>query len=113
MKYRALDANGDYAVGIKAQFLVNTSAAVAQAVATRLQLSAGEWFLDSREGLDWSKILGVRTQGTRDLEVQQRILGTPGVTAITSYASDLTGRVFTVTATLQTLYGAVQFTGTY
>ena len=113
MRYRALDANGDYSVGTKAQFLINTPQAVAQAVSTRLRLTAGEWFLDTREGLDWGKILGVRTQGTRDLEVQQRILNTPGVTSITSYASDLTGRAFTVTATIQTLYGAVQFTGTY
>lgn len=113
MRYRALDANGDYVVGVKAQFLINTPQAVAQAINTRLKLTKGEWFLDNREGLDLSKILGVRTQATRDLEVQQRILGTPGVTSISDYQSSETNRNFTVTATVQTQYGATIFTGSY
>lgn len=113
MRYRALDSNSDYTVGTKAQFLVNSPQAVAQAIETRLMLSKGEWFLDSREGLDLSKVLGVHTQSTRDFEVQQRILGTPGVTSITDYQSSEFNRAFTVKATVATIYGATTFTGTY
>lgn len=113
MRVRALTSTGDYQVGTKAVFLVNTPQAVAQAIDTRLRLNKGDWFLDTTEGLDLSKILGVRTQSTRDLEVQSRILGTQGVTAITDYQSSVDGRAFTVVATVQTLYGATQFTGTF
>ena len=42
MRYRPLDANGDYTVGIP--FLVNSPACVGQAVLTRLKLFLGEWF---------------------------------------------------------------------
>ena len=113
MKYRALDANGDYVVGPKAVFLQNSPQAVAQAIHTRLLLSKGEWFLDTGEGLDLSHILGVGTQTTRDLEIQQRILGTPGVVSITTYGSQVNGRVFTVTATVDTQYGTTIYTGTF
>lgn len=113
MRVRALTSNGDYQVGTKAVFLSNSPQAVLQAINTRLKLSKGDWFLDTSEGLDLSKILGVRTQSTRDLEVQSRILGTPGVSEITNYQSAVNGRAFTVTATVQTLYGAAQFTGTF
>lgn len=113
MRYRALDSNGDYNVGTKAVFLINTPAAVAQAVQTRLNLAVGEWFLDDREGLDLAKILGVRTQSTRDFEIQQRILGTPGVKSIINYQSNESGRAFSVVATIDTIYGPTQITGTY
>lgn len=113
MKYRALDAAGDYTISPKVQFLVNSPAAVAQAVDTRIRLTKGEWFLDNREGLDLGKILGVNTQSTRDFEIQQRILGTPGVTSISDYWSSSDGRALTVRVTIQTQYGATNFTGTY
>lgn len=101
--------NGDYAVGPASAFLVNSPATVAQAIQTRLRLFAGEWFLDLNEGLNKSKILGVRTQGTRDQEVQQRILNTPGVKQITAYLSSVNpaARSFTVAATVMTIYGQV------
>lgn len=108
MRYRKLDANGDYTVDPGAVWLVNSPECVAQAVLTRLRLFAGEWFLDTSEGLDRDKIVGNRTQGTRDQEVQQRILGTQGVRSILSYASrvDSQRRTFTVGAVIDTDYGA-------
>jgi hypothetical protein len=108
MRYRKLDANGDYTVDPGAVWLVNSPATVAQAVQTRLRLLTEEWFLDTNEGLKMSNIVGNRTQGTRDLEIKQRILGTPGVRSILSYASraNSAGRVFTVGAVIDTIYGA-------
>lgn len=103
MLYRTLDANGDYQLG---SFLSNSPAAVAQAVQTRLLLWRGEWFLDVTDGTPYMQdVLG---HGTNyDLEIQDRILSTPGVTEITSYSSSVVNRALSVQCTLNTLYGAV------
>lgn len=107
MRYRRLDEDGDMTFGAgAADFLVDSREAVAQAIRTRLDLWAGEWFLDVEEGTPWgAEVLGVGTGPTRDAAIRDRILGTPGVTAITSYSSAVSGRSFTVSATVATLYG--------
>jgi hypothetical protein len=106
MNYRELDADGDYSIG---RFLVDSPAAVAQAVQTRLRLLTGEWFLDLSGGTPYdTRVLGYNTQATRDLTIKERILGTPGVTGIASYASSVVGRKMTVVARVDTLYGAAQ-----
>ncbi|RRA01917.1 hypothetical protein [Burkholderia cepacia] len=108
MRYRKLDADGDYVFGGSANdFLVNSPDAVAQAVITRLRLIRGEWFLDTTAGMDWPAVIGKNTQGTADAAIRACILGTTGVTEITAYASSLDGttRTLTVTATITTLYG--------
>ena len=110
MRYRKLDANGDYVVGQGvSEFLYNTPATVAQAVQTRLLLETGEWFLDVTEGTPYStEILGEGTQPTYDDAIRTRILETENVTEITSYSSTLdpVTRALTVNATISTAYGA-------
>lgn len=113
MRYRALDANGDFTFGRgPANFLVNTPQTVAQAVLTRLRLFVGEWFLDVTEGLDRDRIVGMGTESTRDAEIQTRVLDTPGVKSITAYMSVLnpSTRQFTVALSLDTVYGATTVT---
>lgn len=109
MKYRKLDANGDYTLGTGADFWINTPDAVGQAVMTRLLLWAGEWFLDVTDGTPWStKILGHRQNGNSpDVAIKQRILGTPNVTDIVNYSSTFDGntRTLSVDATINTAYG--------
>ena len=81
---------------------------VAQAVKTRLMLLRGEWFLDSTEGMPWQgEVLGKQPRASYDWAIRQRMLGTPGVTGISDYASrlDPQSRGLSVTATLTTLYG--------
>lgn len=108
MKYRALDANGDHQFGRAGLFLVDSPQAVAQAVLTRLRLWTGEWFLDNEEGTDYAnRILGYGTQGTRDVEIKERILNTPGVRSILAYQSAMNGRVFNVTTVIDTAFGTV------
>lgn len=111
MRYRALDASGDYSLGggISA-FYVNTPDAVAQAVKTRLSLWSGEWFLDTTDGTAWpTGVLGRNTQATRDAVIRNRILTTPGVNVILSYSSSLdrATRTFNVSVSLDTIYGVV------
>jgi hypothetical protein len=112
MKYRSLDANGDYVVGLS--FLSNSPATVAQAVLTRLKLWRGEWFLDTSDGTPWRQDILGRPNGNPDVFIKQRILGTPGVTSIVTYSSTYSGptRQFTVSGTLDTLYGVTSFVAT-
>ncbi len=109
MRYRMMDANGDYTFGQNgANFFVNTPAAVAQAVQTRLKLIEGEWFLDTSAGTPYnSLILGAGTIGTYDAAIQGVILNSPGVTGIANYAStvDPITRKAVVTCTIDTQYG--------
>lgn len=114
MRYRTLDANEDYTFGVGgSNFLVDSPAAVAQAIQTRLKLITGEWFLDQTAGTPYyTDILGTGTEATRDLAVQTVILETQGVTEIVDYASylDPSTRQFTVAATVNTQYGQTTIT---
>ena len=105
MRYRPLDANGDYTVGVP--WLVNSPATVEQAIRTRLKLWEGEFFLNTADGTPWfSKILGPRATRNPDAAIRQRILGTPGVTGLTGYSSTYTPKTRTlpVQAQVQTNY---------
>jgi len=107
MRYRKLDANGDYSFGQgMANFYVDSPQAVAQAVETRLRLQTGEWFLDSTEGTPYqSEVLGTGTAATRDAAIQLRIAETQGFKELLSYSSNVDGRKFSVEATIDTIYG--------
>lgn len=117
MRYRKLDADGDYVFGgQQADFYKDVPEAVAQAVLTRLRLYRGEWFLDITEGTPLDQIIGKYTAGTYDAAIRQRILGTQGVTALAAYSSDFNPdtRKLSVSATITTQYGGdpVQIDGT-
>lgn len=119
-RYRRLSDNladpervgGDMCFGHgAADFLVDDPAAVAQAVLTRLQLWAGEWWLNLAEGTPWLQQILAHPPGGNvpDSAIRARILGTPFVTGLTDYASfyDPTTRSFTVSAKVTTAFGAV------
>ncbi len=110
MKYRKLDANGDYTLGTGSDFLVDSAAAVAQAVQTRLFLHTGEWFLDLTDGTPWrTEVLGKYTQQSYDAVIKARILDTPGVNQIVSYSSSFNAatRTLSVSVSLASVYGPV------
>lgn len=115
MRYRGLTSAGDSTIFSGAtQFLVNSPAAVAQAVLTRLNLWQGQWFLDSTLGLPvYQQIIGFGTQAVRDAAIQNVILNTPGVNQILQYTSSLVGREFTVNATIDTIYGSTAITTSF
>ena len=116
MKYRKLDASGDRVFGGDQQaFFIDDPEAVGQAVMTRLRLGLGEWFLNTSDGTAWNtQVLGYHTQGTRDIVIQERVLGTPGLVTssnpITQYSSSVNPntRAFSVSMTIETIYGAAQ-----
>lgn len=117
MRYRKLDAAGDYVFGQgQSNFYVDQPEAAAQAVQTRLLLVTGEWFLDVTEGTPYStQILGKDTVPLYDAAIKQRILGTSGIvdgslqpviSGIPEYSSSLVGqtRALSVGATLTTIF---------
>lgn len=110
MKYRKLDAAGDYSFGSgTSDFWANVPDAPAQAVRTRLSLWEGDWFLDRREGMPWrTKVLGKYTESTRDPVIRSHVLGTRGVKSILEYSSDLNrdARKFAGDVKIDTVYGA-------
>jgi hypothetical protein len=120
MRLRKMSAAGDMIFGHnQADFWHDQAEGVGQSIKTRLLLFMGEWFLDLQEGTPWGgfplseavvqqgQILGVHTQLTRDVALQQRVLATDGVQLIQSYASqgDPNLRNFSVQMTVQTIYG--------
>lgn len=110
MRLRMQDVNGDRLFGRGGtNFFVDSSAGVGQLVETRLLLWEGEWFLDQTDGTPYAQeVLGINTGSTYDLALQQRILGTQGVTSIETYFSSCNPvtRVLTVSGTVNTLYSA-------
>ena len=112
MKYRALDAAGDYQFGNgNLDFLQNTPETVAQAVVTRLRLWLAEWFLDTTDGTAYQQgVLGKNSKANADVVMRERILRTTGVEELTSFNSTLDPdlRTYAVSATIETVYGPAQ-----
>jgi hypothetical protein len=113
MKYRKLDAAGDYTLGTGRDFWVDVPEAVAAAVQTRLGLWAGEWFLDAEAGTPWAADILGYSRRAYDAAVQARVLGTPGVQDIIAYSSQLADRRLTIRAKITTDYGQAAITGVY
>ena len=123
MRVRSLDANDDMSWGNgSADFLVDSSRAVAQCILTRLKLFTGEWFLDLTAGTAWLPneptrglpgVIGMQPgDSARDIILRSRILGTPGVSEIIDYQSylDPIARHFSVFATVATIYSGIPIT---
>jgi hypothetical protein len=109
MKYRRLDSKGDLVIGHGgADYLQDSPECVAQAVATRLRLLRGEWFLDLTEGTPYAPaVLGKHTRESYDFVIRRRVLETEGVTSLEDYESIFDGetRRLTVNLTINTAYG--------
>lgn len=116
MRVRKMDSAGDYVFGHQQNdFWLNARDGVALAIKTRLALFSGEWFLDVTDGTPWTtQVLDKYTKDQYDAAIQDRILGTQGVTQITDYSSvvDTTTRKLTVTATVETQYGTTTLSTT-
>lgn len=111
MKYRKLDFDGDYTFGKRNELLEDT-AAVAQAVKTRLLLLLGEWWENPKDGTPlFEEVLGKRFRTDEqpdeiDLVFSERITGTQGVADISSFESKIAPetRTYTARVTVRTVY---------
>lgn len=115
--YRALAANGDPLFGNSQSNFVSDLNAVAQAIATRLKLLAGEWWENLNAGTPvFQSMLGVSGSGKRPdtvaLLLTQRILATPFVTGVSNVQTSYndTARAFTLSCQAQTQFGTLTVT---
>jgi hypothetical protein len=114
-RVRAMDQNLDMTFGRGIQnFKIDSPAAVAQAIGTRLNLWTGDWWLDLTQGTPWlQQILGKpRAPGSSpDAAIRTRILGTPYVTRLSNYSSSFnsTNRSWTVSGVVDTAFGPTAF----
>lgn len=88
MKYRKLDANGDYTFGGGSTDMLKDKGACAQAIKTRLLLLLAEWWEDLNEGLPlFQSILAKRNIQIAEKIIRERIEGTQHVNQITFFQS--------------------------
>jgi hypothetical protein len=122
LRYRQLSDNrldprrlgGDMVFGRgAADFLVDSPAAVGQAVLTRLMLWQGEWFLDLAAGTPWlQQVLGKpRGPGIPDQAIRAIIINTPYVTAVNDFAAyyNSTQRSLSISCIIDTAFGRTNF----
>lgn len=116
MRYRKLDSNGDYSFGRGAlNFYIDSSAAVAQAIQTSLNLFQGEWFLDITAGVPWyTQVVGYDTQALYDSLIKDKIKSVEGVLSIISYTStlDTRARQLDIAVQVSTIFGVVSISQT-
>lgn len=115
IKYRMLDADGDYVFGNNAQNFLSDTDAVTQAVKTRLKLFQGEWWENKNEGLPlFQSILGQSGSPenikSADLLIKDIIANTQDVTDIVSFSSTYVNRNYSFSCTIETKYGSTQIT---
>lgn len=113
MRYRKLDANGDYSFGQNVNDFYSGTTAVGQAIYTSLKLLAGEWWEDISIGLPlFQSILGQPGSPDHihavDMLIQEAILGVQGVQQITSFSSSYANRQYTIdSCSVQSQFGDV------
>ena len=110
MKYRRLDASGDYSFGRGNQDFVTDAYAVGQAIKTKLLMLQGEWWENTEEGLPlFQHILGSagtpEALNSADLLIRARILETPGVASISNFERTYQNRQYAITCDVETIYG--------
>lgn len=112
MRIRRVDLmNGDRLFGSsQLDYYHDIPEAVALLVLYRLRLNLGEWFADTTQGTPWAtRVLGERTQATRDIVVREQVQTTQGVAGVVAYASqtDRNLRTWDCQMTIDTIYGGV------
>ncbi len=115
MRYRKLSDTGDMTFGNgELDYYIDVPEAPAQAVGTRLNLWAGEWFLNTSDGTNYQDTsLGTGKSETIEPEITERILDTEGVSSIESFdlISVSENRSVEIRAVINTEFGSVQITG--
>jgi len=115
LRVRQLSATGDMAFGQgSSNFLINSSATIAQIIGTRLRLWSGEWFLNLKAGVPYlQQILGKpNSVATAEMVLRAQILACPGVSSIQLFSAsyDANTRTITINATgVQTIFSAQPF----
>ncbi|WP_459844277.1 hypothetical protein [Campylobacter concisus] len=100
MRVRAIDSEGDWLLGHKAD-----SAAIAQNVKTQILSLYNDWFLDFENGVRWFNYLSKNpnTDKMRD-EVKRQILSVEGVSSLEILNINLNERKATIEVQYRDIY---------
>lgn len=104
MKVRAIDSEGDWLLGHKAD-----SAAIAQNVKTQILSLYNDWFLDFENGVKWFDYLAKNpnTDKMRD-EIKRQILSVEGVSSLEILNIKLNERKATIEVQYRDIYDESQ-----
>ena len=104
MKVRAIDSEGDWLLGHKAD-----SAAIAQNVKTQILSLYNDWFLDFENGVRWFNYLSKNpnTDKMRD-EIKRQILSVEGVSSLESLSINTNERKATIEVQYRDIYDESQ-----
>lgn len=100
MRVRAIDSEGDWLLGHKAD-----SAAIAQNVKTQILSLYNDWFLDFENGVRWFNYLSKNpnTDKMRD-EIKRQILSVEGVSSLEILNINLNERKATIEVQYRDIY---------
>lgn len=89
MRFRALDAQGDWTFGTGVQSYFENEDAIAADIKTALKIFLGECFFALDAGVDWWNLIGGRDEQGIILQCRQVIAAREGVTKINKVESVL------------------------
>lgn len=107
MKFRNLDANGDWTFGQGLSNYVTGNTAIGLNISTRIKSWVNDCFFAMNAGIDWKTRLGSKTQITLlESDLKRIILSSYGVTAITAFSFSVNEqtREYTVNYTINTIF---------
>lgn len=111
MVTRAITDTGDWTFGKGKQNYRIDSDGLKQRLKTRIQSWLGDCFFASNDGVDWLNYLDKGMKDFLDIDIKRAMLQTEEVLQIAEYSSILNqeSRTVTITATVNTIYGPIQF----
>lgn len=111
MIVRALDADRDWIFGRGINAYKKDMDALKQSIGTRLRQWKYDCFFATQDGVDWNNFLDIGRKTLLDSDIKRVILQTGGVLRISSYSSTLDNetRALSVSASIDTVFGAVDF----
>lgn len=105
MIFRNLDSSGDWTFGSGIGNYIAANAAIGLNIKTRILSWFGDCFFDTAAGIDWANRLGSKNQrALLELDLRRIILQSEGVTGITAFDTELNGRSFSASYTVNTIF---------
>jgi len=112
MIFRNLSDIGDWEFGKGIQDFTSENKAIGMNIQTRIQSWVGDCFFDMNSGIDWLNRLGSKNQrALLELDLKRIIMQSEGVVRLLSFNTDLNGRSFSASYSVQTIYSTI--TDTY
>lgn len=112
MIYRKLDNNGDYVFGGNRNSYAVDTAAVRQAILTRLRQLIYEWWEDLEDGLPlWQQVISSRDRTKAERIIRKRVQETKYVKSILYFMPDwdANNRKLTIQIIVDTEFGELTF----